>query len=191
MRRLFFTLALGLLGTVAFSQAPADSEVGFRHEVKVNLCTTIIAHCPELSYEYRFTENTTAGGRLIFSFAEDDLYLPLRGCYATGMPYFRWYFPRMSTSYPFLDPIGSGFFVEVNLALACYRTNEDSTVSSATSKSEPESPWLFGTGIGAGYRWVTRKGWSAEIFGVVGRNVIPNASHEAYGTTGLTIGYTF
>lgn len=194
MKKTLFIALVALLSTGAFAQAPtADEEqLERRHEVKVNLISTIIGRAPEVSYEYALNQNMGVGTRATFSLS-DNWYGGNHSFIAS--PYFRWYFPFFFfNAASTLDRHTSGFFVELSTGLGSLREayaqspRVDGTSSGNNGKN---GSMLFGMGIGTGYRLVMKRGWSFEGFGSIGRDFLHEFETGFYGTAGITIGYMF
>lgn len=193
MKRIVLIAGLLLLSAGAFAQdITLDGEMGdptrsFKHEVKLNLASTIFGLCPEAAYEYRLNENMAVGGRLSWALQEDNLWGSTYHFLAS--PYFRWYFPYLLSWWNTMDPVASGFFLEVNAGVGAGRSLEVSYPGAAKARSAEST--ILGLGLGGGYRLVMRRGWSAEVFSVIGRDLMDISAKQGYATVGLTIGYTF
>ncbi len=193
MKKTLFIALVALLSTGAFAQAPtADEEqLERRHEVKVNLISTIIGRAPEVSYEYALNQNMGVGTRATFSLS-DNWYGGNHSFIAS--PYFRWYFPFwFYRPFDSIDRNASGYFVEINTGIGALRDEYVSSSVDGTSsgRTGTDSSMLFGMGVGTGYRLVMKRGWSFEGFGSIGRDFLHADDMGFYGTAGITIGYMF
>lgn len=194
MKKTLFIALVALLSTGAFAQAPTvdEDQLERRHEVKMNLITTIIGLAPEFSYEYALNQNMGVGARATFYLSDNGFG---GNPSFVASPYFRWYFPFFFfNAASALDRNTSGFFVELSTGLGALREEyaQSPRVDGASSANTGKNgSMLFGMGVGTGYRLVMKRGWSFEGFGSIGRDFLHADETGFYGTAGITIGYMF
>lgn len=190
----FVAFATGLVGVYAqrsssrsFSVSWSEGEssvyelLGRKpHEVKFNLFSTTLLLRPELSYDYTINPEVSVGSRLAFGF--DTETGDALGRFQLS-PYVRWHFYKETRGNAL-----RGFFVEANMAY----TNYDGTKTHMNEREVSESRVsAFGVGIGLGYRWITRRAWTFELGGVLGRNIVSPNAPSVYGNYVFSIGKRF
>lgn len=192
-------LFLLFLALASLCHTSADAQRGFgrtddlvlpRHEVKLNLSSTILSLRPEVAYEYAINNDISAGGRMAFSIDHDSGLNEALGQFQT-MPYFRWNFFRgLSRNQRYNS--ARGFFLETNMAYTYYANHNDDGVYEERSGYNSGSRSTFGLGLGLGYKWIAPSNWVFEANCFVGRNFIcPRNGVEVYGGAGLHVGYRF
>ena len=109
------------------------------------------------------------------------------------MPYGRWYFG--GEWFSFTSP-NAGFLIEVNSAIGYYDKLKNVYYSGNwlnwERTEEIVSGTSFGIGLGAGFKYVTRKGWSAEVSLRMGRNLVKASNRNGgYIYPAISVGYRF
>lgn len=192
MNRRFFTLmACALLGVIGFGRTAVAQDydtlepMSHRHEVKVNLGLTILAKAPEIEYEYLLKPDMSVGGRVGLTLGEEGRLI--LGDFR-ALPYFRWYFTSDGET---ARRVARGFFAEVNSGLTSFSTAAKD-LSPDVRKGAPIS---WGLGVGTGWKYVSRSGWTCDILYGIGRYFNKPFGHEynagIYMTGGLTVGKRF
>ena len=109
------------------------------------------------------------------------------------MPYGRWYFGGKWFS---ITSPNAGFLIEVNSAIGYYDKLKNVHYSgpwmNLKRTEEIVSGTSFGIGLGAGFKYVTRRGWSAEASLRMGVNLVEAAQKNfAYIYPAISVGYRF
>jgi hypothetical protein len=151
---------------------------GGNNEIKLNLLYTVIG-IPEISYERLLKDNMGVG---VSIFAAIDK----RQDYDFAViPHFRVYFGAKKAS---------GFFIEGNATVITSNSdNRYIIINGNTVYSDPSLKTTnFGLGAAAGAKFLTRNGFTGEIFLGLGRIFgNDNAGLEGYPRSGITIGKRF
>ena len=184
-------LTLGSLGLAAQMRVEPSHPVKY-HEVRLNLFALPVASELSAEYEYATTPNLSIGCTMSAYIGDKSacrLFFPTFGV----MPYGRWYFG--GNWFSIASP-NAGFLIEVNSAIGYYDKlknvyysgnwlNLERTVENVRGTS-------FGIGLGAGFKYVTRKGWSAEVSLRMGRNLVKASNRNGgYIYPAISVGYRF
>ena len=170
-------------GISIFAQQKETNYSLAKNEVKINMSNLIGFKFFDVGYEAILNEESTLGVNILFNLdtdSENDGLDEYRTFSIT--PYYRHFF---SNKY------ASGFFVEVFTML---HSGEDEYYY---SNSEPYDSYVnekytdFAVGISAGSKFVSRRGFVAEIYLGIGRDLLNNHEVEVVGRGGIAIGYRF
>lgn len=161
-------------------------------EVKVNLISTTMLLRPEIAYDYTFNQEISVGGRTSFTLDNEGVSEAL-GKFQLS-PYVRWHFYKETRGNAL-----RGFYVEANMAYTYYddiaynpNVYYDSEGKMGYEITDKEgSGSAFGLGIGLGYKWITRRAWTFELGGFVGRNIVHPGHAPIYGNYVFSIGKRF
>ncbi|MDO5017215.1 MAG: DUF3575 domain-containing protein [Porphyromonas sp.] len=164
-----------------------------RHEFKINLLSTTINLHPEIAYDYTINQDLAVGSRLSFSINRDDYDNNALGKFLLS-PYFRWHFYKETKGNAL-----RGFFVEANMAYTynkvvtyeIHQTTDGLDTEFHPVRYEYDEGSAFGLGIGVGYKWITRRAWTFELGGYVGRNLNSSAPFGYYSNYVFSIGKRF
>ena len=187
------------VGTMAAAQGvyfdDSDSgvaDIKHRHEVYVNLTRTIISHMPELGYEYIFTPDMSTGARISVNAKADNNKI---NQLFQATPYFRWYLTADGSSE---RRMAKGFFAELSASFTAYKKLENTTIGyevsgpgTYTVKEHKNNSSLTGLGlaVSAGWKYVSRSGWTCSLFSGLGTNFI--GYDGIYHMGGITVGKRF
>lgn len=184
-------LTLGSLGIVAQEVVVPSHPVKY-HEVRLNLLA--LPYASELSAEYEYaTAPNLSIGCTVSTYIGDEsasgLSFPTFGV----MPYGRWYFG--GNWFSIASP-NAGFLIEVNSAIGYYDKLKNVHYSgpwmNMKRTEEIVSGTSFGIGLGAGFKYVMRRGWSAEASLRIGINLVEAAQWNfAYIYPAISVGYRF
>lgn len=172
----FIFFALLLIGPIVGLYAQEDTlEYSGDNELKIN-AAYLLGGFVEITYERILSEDSAIG--LAVDFALDK-----NIDYRFGIiPHYRLYFGKKRAA---------GFFAEGNAAFysACaFCSTSDFSPTTYDSSTE------FGAGLGLalGGKFITTKGWTAELFLGIGRNFVNNdLLDDVYPRAGLSIGKRF
>lgn len=184
-------LTLGSLGLAAQMRVEPSHPVKY-HEVRLNLFA--LPYASELSAEYEYaTAPNLSIGCTVSTYIGDEsasgLSFPTFGV----MPYGRWYFG--GNWFSIASP-NAGFLIEVNSAIGYYDKLKNVHYSgpwmNMKRTEEIVSGTSFGIGLGAGFKYVMRRGWSAEASLRIGINLVEAAQWNfAYIYPAISVGYRF
>lgn len=145
------------------------------NELKIN-AAYLLGGFAEITYERILSEDSAIG--LSVGFALDNII-----DYRFGIiPHYRLYFGKKRAA---------GFFAEGN---AAFYSECSFCSTSDFSPSTYDSSTEFGAGLGLalGGKFITKKGWTAELFVGLGRNFVNNdLLDDVYPRSGLLIGKRF
>tara|TARA_R110000868_G_scaffold399722_1_gene673694 strand:- start:672 stop:1214 length:543 start_codon:yes stop_codon:yes gene_type:complete len=150
-----------------------DSNQNF-DEIKLNGLFLILGAF-EISYD-RTLSNESAIGVSVFLPFDKDVSDEIK---YTISPYYRFYFG---------EKYAAGFFVEGFGILNSTNRNID-----FFTEEEADFRTDFALGFSVGGKWITKKGFSIELFGGIGRNLFNNkdTDYEIIGRGGINLGYRF
>ena len=160
-------ISLVLLTSLFCIKAQEKLELTHRHEIKLNLGSSIFISSPEVSYEYIMSEDFSLGAAIGFGFETDEM-----DVYSFKFtPFARWFFGDQFRTRR--NPT-IGFFLEGNSVMGTQEIympyqkpgNKDEWVSNYESK------FTAGLGFALGWKYLSTNNWTAEIFGGLGRNFI-------------------
>ena len=184
-------LTLGSLGLAGQEVVESSHPIKY-HEVRLNLLA--LPYASELSAEYEYaTASPFSIGCAVSAYIGDEsasgLSFPTFGV----MPYGRWYFGGKWFS---IASPNAGFLIEVNSAIGYYDKLKNVHYSgpwmNLKRTEEIVSGTSFGIGLGAGFKYVTRRGWSAEASLRMGVNLVEAAQWNfAYIYPAISVGYRF
>jgi hypothetical protein len=166
---------LMLLFVVTFSVAQEKKEiypqdVNKKHELKINALTLLLAKWIDVSYERLIDEESSFGTAVTIN--TDSFETDLN--YAIT-PYYRRYFSGKFARGFFVEGFGMLFSAEDNFL---FDTNNEDVTGLAI-------------GISVGGKFVSYKGFTAELVLGVGRNFLESENNEAVGRFGISVGYRF
>ena len=126
----------------------------------MNLLTSIFA-LPEISYERILEDNMGIGLSLSAGIGDDDDFSEYR---FLAIPHYRLYFGKKRAA---------GFFIEGNAAVGSVRERYIMYYNSSTNmyltSNTSNATTNFGLGAAVGAKFLTRNGFTGEIYGGVGR----------------------
>ena len=162
------------------------------HEVRLNLLA--LPYASELSAEYEYaTAPNFSIGCTVSTYIGDEsasgLSFPTFGV----MPYGRWYFGGKWFS---IASPNAGFLIEVNSAIGYYDKLKNVHYSGPWMDRKRTEEIVSGTscgiGLGTGFKYVTRSGWSAEASLRIGVNLVQAAQWNfAYIYPAVSVGHYF
>ena len=185
-----------LATTISFAQEKEEiypQDVNKKYEIKLNAFSLIVFSSLDVSYEYLLNKDSSFGVGVFYNFNDinDDLYYPKK---FSLTPYYRWYFSETR--------FARGFFVEGFGMLNTYEDNEYSYYydnnGNYIDNSEPLKETDFALGISVGGKFIIKSGFTAEVYGGVGRNLFNNDnnnnvnfSNDLITRGGISLGYRF
>lgn len=145
-----------------------------KNEFKLN-SAYLIAGIAEGSYEFILNEESAVGLTLGVAF-EDDISFRYN-----ITPYYRFYFGKK---------LAAGFFAEA-FSMINEQRDDGGFINISGQPAEVEFQTAFALGFAIGGKFITKNGFSAEIYGGVGRNFGNNDLFETVPRFGLNIGKRF
>ena len=184
-----------LATTISFAQEKEEiypQDVNKKYEIKLNAFSLIVFSSLDVSYEYLLNKDSSFGVGVFYNFNDinDDLYYPKK---FSLTPYYRWYFSETR--------FARGFFVEGFGMLNTYEDNEYNYYydnnGNYIDNSEPLKETDFALGISVGGKFIIKSGFTAEVYGGVGRNLFNNSNNnnnlnnDLITRGGISLGYRF
>jgi hypothetical protein len=168
------------------SDYPQDVEK--KYELKLNAFSLIAFAAIDISYERLINENSSYGVAVFYNlsdYADDDIAFPKK---FSITPYYRQFF--------YENKYARGFFIE---GFGMLNTYQDYYNNYEYSYNKVETQTSFALGISVGGKFVIKEGFTAEVLGGVGRNLIKGESDDDYnyfqnniiGRFGISLGYRF
>jgi len=167
-------LLVASLSTFA-QQVEIEDTVG-DNELKINMTNLIAFKWVDFGYERLLNEESAIGVGLLFAINDDDNGADEYRTFSLT-PYYRHFF---SNKY------AQGFFVEAFTML--HTGNDDNFIQDDTDDGKYTD---FAVGISTGYKVVSRRGFVAEIYLGIGRDLLDKSDLEVVGRGGVSIGYRF
>ena len=153
-----------------------------RDELKINAFNLIAFTYMDLSYERLLHEEASLGVSVLFNIGNDNELLDYFRDFSIT-PYYRQYFSKQ---------YAEGFFVEgfgmLNSGEDYYNSFDDQ--GNETNSGETYTD--FALGISVGGKFVTKRGFIAEIYTGLGRNLLgDDTAPEIVSRGGISLGYRF
>ncbi len=183
MKRLFLFPVLVVFCANLIQGQEKANDVQARNEFKLNASNLIAFTFVDVSYETLLNEESSLGVGVLVNVGDDNFLDEYRTFSLT--PYYRQYFSKK---------YAKGFFVEgfgmLNSGKEEYYIYDDINGSDYVTDDKYTD---FALGISIGGKFVTNRGFVAEIYGGLGRNLIGGNQYfsEVVGRGGIAIGYRF
>ncbi len=177
------TFSLLTILCASFVQAQEDEMASLeRNEIKINASNLIAFTFLDVSYETLLNEESSFGIGILFNVGNDNSLEEYRTFSLT--PYYRQYFSKK---------YAEGFFVEGFGMLNSGKEEYDDYDYIIGSNIVTEDTYTdFALGISAGGKFVTKRGFVAEIYAGIGRNLIGGDNFpDIVGRGGISLGYRF
>ncbi len=183
MKRSFFLCALlFLFGNTLLSQEIQQDETD-KDELKINVFNLIAFKYLDAAYERLIDEESSFGFGVLINAGNDDDVFEYNRQYSIT-PYYRRYFSKS---------FASGFFVE-GFGMLNSGEQDIYTFNDITFESERtgEKYTDFALGISVGGKFISKKGFIAEVYGGIGRNFFnTDFSPEVVPRGGVSLGFRF
>ena len=171
--------------TAQEKEKKSPQDVDKKQEIKINTFNLIAFSSLDVSYEKLINPESSFGVALFYNFSDfenSDIGFPKK---FSITPYYRWFFSE--TRY------ARGFFVE---GFGMLNTYEDNFYDYNTSNNKVQNETAFALGISVGGKFVTKTGFTTEVYLGVGRNLINNENDDYFdfnivGRFGISLGYRF
>lgn len=150
-----------------------------KDEIKLNALFLVLGAF-EATYEHALNEESSIGTSVFLPISED-----VESVNYYVSPFYRLYFGKK---------YASGFFVEgfgMLNSTENYKYSFNETTFVSTDSIEDVTDFALGFGIGG--KWITKRGFTLEILGGVGRNLFNSkgADYEIIGKGGINLGFRF
>ena len=179
MRKTVLSLALLFTFCFAYSQQDlATSVEDKRDELRINMTNVIIFKWVDFSYERVLNEESSVGLGVLFSL-DDDQSVSDETRKFSLTPYYRHFF---SNQY------AKGFFVE---GFAMLHSGSEEIYFEFDDEFKEEDFTDFAIGVSAGFKAVSKRGFVAEIYLGIGRDLLGNSDLELVSRGGIALGYRF
>ena len=187
MKKIIVILSFFMLTSLFFLKAQEYLELTHRHELKLNMGTSVFFAFPEVSYEYLISDDMSVGTSVGFGLYTDTE--EGDGYNFKATPYLRWFFNR-SIRQP-----AAGFFLEANAAIGSQDIYSYDYTDYNYKSIKEKSITTGGMGLAAGWKYLSRNNWVGEIYGGAGRNFKYDKeyddSNRIYARIGISIGKRF
>lgn len=147
-------------------------DINKKTEIKINALTLIAAKWIDFSYESLIDEESSFG--LSAALNTDTSETSLN--YAIT-PFYRRYFSNKYARGFFVEGFGSLFQAEKYIG---FLVNPNDRFETG-----------FAVGVSVGGKFVSKKGFTAELLLGVGRNLVESIDNEGFGRIGIALGYRF
>ena len=166
MKKTTVIFSLLLLTSLFYIKAQESLGLTHRHELNVNLGSSLFLYFPEVSYEYILTEDITLGAAVGYGFNLNGN----GGLNFKTTPFARWFFSSKDR-----QP-ATGYFLEANGLMGSqdvYKYN-----SSINRQMKDYSHFAVGLGLAAGWKYLSKSNWTAELFAGFGYSFIYDHTHS-------------
>lgn len=181
MKKSFLT-ALLLIATISiFAQQDNFQGNSKQNELKINMSNLIAFKWIDIGYERILNEESSIGVGTLFSLDSASEGLDEYRTFSIT-PYYRHFF---SNKY------ASGFFVEAFTMLHSAEDDGYYTLEGSQEVYKQDKYTDLAAGISVGGKFVTKRGFIAEVYLGIGRDLLGNSDVEVVGRGGISIGYRF
>lgn len=184
MKKNIAILSFFIITSLFSLKAQENLDLTHRHELKLNLGSSVFMAFPEVSYEYILSEDMSVGAAVGFGFDTDNG----DGYSFKATPFLRWFFSSSSR-----QP-ATGFFLEANGAMGTQDIYKYYAIPDSNNNGVSESMFTTGLGLAVGWKYLSKNNWTGELFVGMGRNFIFDKSYEdvsLYSRIGVSIGKRF
>jgi len=189
MKKYFYTILIFFTTFVTFAQSNYEQETTKYNELKINMSNLIGFKFLDVGYEKIINEESTFGVNLLFNLDSNSE--------STGLDEYRTFSITPYYRHFFSNKYAQGFFVEAFTMLHSAKEDDyyyeifDPNTGMYSGGSNSNTYTDFAVGISAGAKWVSRRGFVAEIYLGIGRDLLGNSDEEVVGRGGVAIGYRF
>lgn len=182
MKKIGITLILLVSSIISFAQNIEIEESVGKNELKTNMTNLIIFKWVDFSYERLLNDESSIGVSLLVALDDEDTGLDEYRTFSLT-PYYRHFFSRK---------YAEGFFVEAFTMIHSGKEEYYEYDSVQDVYDEYDEKYTdFAVGISAGYKIISKRGFAAEIYLGIGRDLLDKSDLEVVGRGGLSIGYRF
>jgi len=181
MKKLSLLAILFISSISIFAQQNDNDYSLMKKEVKINMSNLIGFKWLDVGYERILNEESSIGFGTLFSLDGDMDGLDEYRTFSLT-PYYRHFF---SNKY------AQGFFVEAFTMLHSGKEEHYYSNSGPYDSYVEEKYTDFAAGISVGAKFITKRGFIAEIYAGIGRDLLGQSDIEVVGRGGISIGYRF
>ncbi|MCF6180521.1 DUF3575 domain-containing protein [Lutibacter sp.] len=182
MKKINLIVLLFISSVSLFAQQNKTNSLA-KNELKINMSNLIAFKFLDVGYEAILNEESSIGVNVLFNLDSNSDSNSLDEYRTFSItPYYRHFF---SNKY------ASGFFVEVFTMLHSGEEENYYSNSAPYDSYVNEKYTDFAVGISAGSKFVSKRGFVAEIYLGIGRDLLNNNDTEVVGRGGISIGYRF
>lgn len=187
MKKITLFVILFFISIPIFSQQRENDDSLMRDELKINMSNLIGFKFFDVGYERVLNEESTFGVNLLFNLDKNSD--------ATSLDEYRTFSITPYYRHFFSNKYAEGFFVEAFTMIHTAKDYQydyfDSTTDPLFGINNSDKYTDFAVGISAGGKWVSRRGFVAEVYLGLGRDLLGNNDDEIVGRGGVAIGYRF
>ncbi|MGK0127364.1 MAG: hypothetical protein ACI87F_000871 [Candidatus Azotimanducaceae bacterium] len=182
MKKIMFAAILSIASlSISAQQEDLPENTLGDNELKINVTNLVIFKWLDVGYEKILNEESSVGVGLLFALDnDDDISLDEYRTFSLT-PYYRHFFGKK---------YAQGFFVEGFTMLHSGKGEYDNNLGEDIFPIE-ETYTDFAVGISIGTKIVSRRGFVAEIYGGIGRDLLNKSDVEVVGRGGISLGYRF
>ena len=178
MKKITLTALLLISSVILFAQNNNYSEMN--NEIKLNMSNLIGFKWLDVGYERILNEESSIGFGTLISLDDNVDGLDEYRTFSLT-PYYRHFF---SNKY------AQGFFIEAFTMIHSGKF-DNYYYDDYNPQFNDRKYTDLAVGISVGGKWVTRRGFVAEIYAGIGRDMLDNSDIEVVGRGGVSIGYRF
>lgn len=181
MKKIILIAILGIVSLSTFAQQEEipQNTIG-ENELKINVTNLLIFKWLDVGYERILNEESSIGVGVLFALDNDDLDLDEYRTFSIT-PYYRHFFGKKYAQGFFVEGFG---MVHSGEDENYYFNNQDPTIVN-------EKYTDFAIGVSIGTKIVSKRGFVAEIYGGIGRDLLDKSGLEVVGRGGISLGYRF
>ncbi|WP_396602912.1 DUF3575 domain-containing protein [Algibacter sp. R77976] len=189
MKKTYLVLLVSVLFSVSmFSQESIENEMQLENfnELKVNMTNLIIFKWFDVAYERTINEEASFGISFLTKIGSD------KGDDNAGLDEYRTFSITPYYRHFFSKKYAQGFFVE---GFAMIHSGEDEFYN--FNDIDPDSSYTYekytdlAIGVSTGAKFITKRGFIAEIYLGIGRDMLGQSDIEIVGRGGIALGYRF
>ena len=191
MKKTLLVFALVMTSFYGFAQeAQEETEtiVEKQNELKLNMTNVIIFKFLDITYEKALNEESAVGVSVLYNFSDDN---------DDGLDEYRKFSITPCYRHYFSKQYAEGFFVEGFTML--HTGEENNNIYILYDESNPnlggdfkdETYTDLAIGLSTGFKAVSNRGFVAEIYLGIGRDLLGNSDIEVVGRGGISLGYRF
>jgi hypothetical protein len=183
MKKIMFAAILSIASlSISAQQEDLPENTLGDNELKINVTNLLIFKWLDVGYEKILNEESSVGVGLLFALDnDDDISLDEYRTFSLT-PYYRHFFGKK---------YAQGFFVE-GFGMVHSGKDEFYTPNNGGSGTYNEETYTdFAVGVSVGTKIVSKRGFVAEIYAGIGRDLFGNSDIEIVSRGGISLGYRF
>lgn len=177
MKKIILSALFLVVSITLFSQENEPRQ----SELKINMSNLIGFKWLDVTYERLLNEESSIGVGTLFSLDNKSEGLDEYRTFSIT-PYYRQFFS---------NKFAQGFFVEAFTMLHSGKYENYYSNSGPYDTLVEEKYTDLAVGISVGGKWVTKRGFVAEVYAGIGRDLLNQSDMEVVGRGGVSIGYRF